>query len=301
MENLPLFVDAAELTSENTGPVSCWLLDVSLETELDVLPLNRHKSPRVRPVTLGPMNTLSQFAAMMPRAVDDIARISMCKLSMYTFLQSCKFGILMGGVTVHYGQVSTNASSVFGDGSIDTDGYGFGGTLTWLAQNGFYVDGQVQVTWYETDIGSDMLGRSLANDNDGFGYSLSLETGKRIALDGNWSVTPQAQLAYSNVDFDSVTDPFGARVSMDRSESLKGRVAGLQLNIKTLGRMLQAGWRAVMFTALPICTMSSLMDRMLMWLVCTLPMKQIGRGAASVLAVLIAGPMTNIPSSVRFR
>lgn len=73
-------------------------------------------------------------------------------------LHETEFGILMGGVTVHYGQVSTNASSVLDDGSIDTDGYGFGGTLTWLAQNGFYVDGQVQVTWYETDIGSDTLG-----------------------------------------------------------------------------------------------------------------------------------------------
>lgn len=207
----------------------------------------------------------------------------------------------MGGVTVHYGQVSTNASSVFGDGSIDTDVYGFGGTLTWLAQNGFYVDDQVQVTWYETDIGSDTLGRSLANDNDGFGYSLCLETGKRIALDGNWSVTPQAQLAYSNVDFDSFTDPFGARVSMDRSESLKGRVG--------VAAEYQNAWQDASgrMTRSNVYGLANLYHEFLDGSdvdVAGVNFANENRpavGAASVLAVLIAGPMTNIPSSVRFR
>ncbi|WP_183664272.1 autotransporter outer membrane beta-barrel domain-containing protein [Phyllobacterium trifolii] len=49
---------------------------------------------------------------------------------------------------------------MFGKGSIDTDGYGFGGTLTWLGQNGFYVDGQTQLNWYDSDITSDTLGQS---------------------------------------------------------------------------------------------------------------------------------------------
>ena len=54
--------------------------------------------------------------------------------------------------------------------------------------------------------------------------TLSLETGKRIVVDENWSITPQAQLAYSNVDFDDFTDPFGADVSLGRGDSLKGRI-----------------------------------------------------------------------------
>ncbi|UXN60043.1 autotransporter outer membrane beta-barrel domain-containing protein [Phyllobacterium zundukense] len=133
-------------------------------------------------------------------------------------------GTLMGGVTFQYGEISTDVSSIFGKGSIDTDGYGFGGTLTWLAQNGFYVDGQAQLNWYDSDITSDTLGQSLTNGNDGFGYALSLETGKRIIISESWSITPQAQLAYSNVDFDDFTDPFGADVSLDKSDSLKGRL-----------------------------------------------------------------------------
>nr|WP_181377281.1 autotransporter outer membrane beta-barrel domain-containing protein [Ochrobactrum sp. LM19]AJW29930.1 outer membrane autotransporter barrel domain-containing protein [Ochrobactrum sp. LM19] len=137
-------------------------------------------------------------------------------------------GKLIGGVTVHYGQVSTDVSSIFGDGTIDTSGYGFGGTLTWYGNNGFYLDAQGQVTWYDSDLYSDTLRNGLANGNDGFGYAVSLEAGKRIGLNENWTLTPQAQLTWSSVDFDSFTDPYGARVSLDKGDSLKGRL-GLAL------------------------------------------------------------------------
>lgn len=52
---------------------------------------------------------------------------------------------------MHYRNVSTDISSVYGAGTIDTDGYGFGGTLTWYGQNGFYVAGQAQATWFDSD------------------------------------------------------------------------------------------------------------------------------------------------------
>ncbi|WHS29945.1 autotransporter outer membrane beta-barrel domain-containing protein [Brucella sp. NM4] len=137
-------------------------------------------------------------------------------------------GKLIGGVTVHYGQVSTDISSIFGNGNIDTTGYGFGGTLTWYGNNGFYLDAQGQVTWYDSDLYSDTLRQGLADGNDGFGYALSLEAGKRIGLNENWTLTPQAQLIWSSVDFDSFTDPYEARVSLDKGDSLKGRL-GLAL------------------------------------------------------------------------
>ncbi len=137
-------------------------------------------------------------------------------------------GKLIGGITVHYGQVSTDVSSIFGNGNIDTTGYGFGGTLTWYGNNGFYLDAQGQVTWYDSNLYSNTLRRGLADGNDGFGYAMSLEAGKRIALNENWTLTPQAQLTWSSVDFDSFTDPYGARVSLDKGDSLKGRL-GLTL------------------------------------------------------------------------
>ena len=131
---------------------------------------------------------------------------------------------LIGGITLHYGQAFTDVSSIYGNGGIDTTGIGFGGTLTWLDQNGFYVDGQAAVTWFDSDLSSDTLGIGLADGNNGFGYALSIETGKKIDLNESWTITPQAQLIYSHVDFDTFTDPFDASVSLDKGESLRGRL-----------------------------------------------------------------------------
>jgi fibronectin-binding autotransporter adhesin len=138
-------------------------------------------------------------------------------------------GRLVGGLTAHYGQASADISSPFGVGSISTQGYGLGGTLTWYGVNGFYVDGQAKANWYDSSLTSRTLGTALVDGNNGFGYTVSAETGQVIALNENWSLTPQAQLVYSSVDFDSFTDPFGTDVSLGSSESLKGRL-GLAAN-----------------------------------------------------------------------
>ncbi|MCA0014763.1 autotransporter-associated beta strand repeat-containing protein [Mesorhizobium sp. B292B1B] len=140
-------------------------------------------------------------------------------------------GILLGGLTFHYGTASSDISSIYGVGSIQATGYGFGGTLTWYGDNGFYTDGQAQVTWYDSDLKSATLGSELAKGNNGFGYALSVEAGQKIALQGRWTLTPQAQLSYSSVRFDGFTDPFDASVSLSRSEALIGR-AGLSLDFE---------------------------------------------------------------------
>ncbi|WP_407866395.1 autotransporter outer membrane beta-barrel domain-containing protein [Phyllobacterium phragmitis] len=133
-------------------------------------------------------------------------------------------GSLIGGLTVHYGHAKADIGSVHGDGSINVDGYGFGGTLTWYGEDGLYADAQAQVSWYENDLNSSTAHRTLADGNDGFGYALSLEAGKRFALTPAWTLTPQAQLTWSQVDFDGFTDAFGAAVAHDRSDSLVGRL-----------------------------------------------------------------------------
>ncbi|QYM71680.1 autotransporter outer membrane beta-barrel domain-containing protein [Pseudochrobactrum sp. Wa41.01b-1] len=140
-------------------------------------------------------------------------------------LHETQDGRLIGGLGAHYGHAKADISSIYGDGEIDTDGYGLSGTLTWYEQNGFYIDGQAHATWYRSDLSADFaLTPTLAEDNDGFGYALSLESGRRFMLDEHWSVTPQAQLAYSHVDFDSFTDPVSATIKMDRNRSLLGRL-----------------------------------------------------------------------------
>lgn len=140
-------------------------------------------------------------------------------------LNETENGKLIGGLTAHYTRGKLNVYSGHGDGDISTDGYGFGGTLSWYADNGFYVDGQGQVTWYRSDLFSAIAGRNLKDGKShGVGYALSVEAGKRITIDDRWSVTPQAQLQYSSVDFDDFTDAFGAEVSRRKGDSLLGRL-----------------------------------------------------------------------------
>ena len=133
-------------------------------------------------------------------------------------------GSLVGGVTAHYGEISARVGSLFGDGSIRSQGYGFGGTLTWYGQNGVYVDAQAQATWFDSKLNSETLSRTMNQGrNGGFGYAFGLEAGRRFAIAPQMALTPQAQLIYSSVRFDRFTDPYGARVSLDRGESLRGR------------------------------------------------------------------------------
>ena len=104
-------------------------------------------------------------------------------------------------------------------GKITTTGYGIGANATWLGNNGFYADAIGQFTWYQSD-----LSNKLGVDNQGRSSALSLETGKRFELGNGWAIVPQAQLAWTHVDFNSFTDINGARVSLGNGDSLKGRV-----------------------------------------------------------------------------
>ena len=133
-------------------------------------------------------------------------------------------GTLIGGATFTYGTVDNDVASDFGDGKIATQGYGVGGSLTWFRNDGLYLDGQAQVAWYDSDLSSDLVDENLADGNDGFGWALGVEGGKRIAIGDAWTLTPQGQLVYSSVDFDSFDDAFGARVSEDDGASMPLRL-----------------------------------------------------------------------------
>jgi fibronectin-binding autotransporter adhesin len=139
-------------------------------------------------------------------------------------LHEGRSGALIGGLSFHFDTASADISSRFGKGSIDTTGYGLNGTLTWLGNSGFYVDTQAAITSYDSNLNSRTLQSTLADGNDGFGYGLSVEGGQKIALTRQWSLTPQAQLAYSSVRFDDFTDAYGAAVSLDDADSLTGRL-----------------------------------------------------------------------------
>ncbi len=133
-------------------------------------------------------------------------------------------GRLIGGASMFYGTYNADTSSPHGDGKIDGTGYGIGGTLTWYGNNGIYVDAQARTTWYDSDLKSDLDARGTPSSNDGNGYGLSIEAGKRIPIQPDWFITPQAQLAWSRVKFDGFSDGFDAVVTQKDGDSLLARM-----------------------------------------------------------------------------
>jgi outer membrane autotransporter protein len=143
-------------------------------------------------------------------------------------------GRLIGAITGQYGTASADVHSVYGNGKIDTNGYSVGGTLTWYDASAVYLDTQAQVTWFDSDLASDLVGR-MADGNEGVGYALGAELGQRLGFLGAWTLTPQAQLVYATVDVNNFTDAFGAQVALSDGSSLLGRL-GLSAEQQTLWR-----------------------------------------------------------------
>ncbi|QDC36859.1 autotransporter outer membrane beta-barrel domain-containing protein [Sphingobium fuliginis] len=129
---------------------------------------------------------------------------------------------LIAGIAGHYGEADADVRSVYGNGSIKAKGYGVSASLTWYGPQGFYADAQAKLSWYDSDLRSGMLGK-LVNANKGKGQAYGLEVGKRSSVGTNLSLTPQMQMIYSKVDFDSFTDPNGAVVTVGPADSLKTR------------------------------------------------------------------------------
>ncbi|OEO32745.1 hypothetical protein VW23_010090 [Devosia insulae DS-56] len=138
-------------------------------------------------------------------------------------LAESEAGTLVGGVNLQLGTISAAITSTVGNGGIEGTAFGLGGTLTWYGNEGLYLDAQGKLNWFDSTLSADLLAGPLVSGNAGFGYALSLESGQQVALGDGWSVTPQAQLAYSSVDFDAF-DSYGSTVALQSGDSLLGRL-----------------------------------------------------------------------------
>lgn len=121
---------------------------------------------------------------------------------------------------------------MYGNGRIDVEGHGLMGAMTWYGGNGVYVDGQARVTRYYGDLHSQAVDAPLADRNDGQGYAVGVEAGRRLAIGEKWSFTPQMQVSYARFSFDAFEDAFGARVALRGDRSLMGRL-GITADYRT--------------------------------------------------------------------
>lgn len=145
-------------------------------------------------------------------------------------LYETEAGRFIGGVWFEYGRIDASISSDDRNGKIKANGYGGGASLTWYGDNGVYVDGLGKVNWFKNDIDSDKNGGiGIVDGAKGFGYALSIETGRRFELNDRWSLTPQVQLSWSSLDMDDFRNVFGATNSFDRQNDLTARF-GLTAN-----------------------------------------------------------------------
>jgi outer membrane autotransporter protein len=128
-------------------------------------------------------------------------------------------GRVIGGLNARIATVKGVSEA----GSTTANGGGLGATLSYVGDDGLYVDAQANGLLYSADLNSSAVG-AVQNGLTGWAYALSLETGKRLEIEEGWAATPQVQLTYSNVGFDPFMDLWGANVSLDKADSLKLRV-----------------------------------------------------------------------------
>ncbi|CDZ68136.1 Autotransporter [Neorhizobium galegae bv. orientalis] len=110
-------------------------------------------------------------------------------------------------------------------GQSTFNAFSVGGYWTRFGENGWYLDGVLQGTWYdvitksnrETEVG-------FRNQNvDGFGFAASLEGGYPFDLGDGWQIEPQAQIIWQTIHIGGFNDG-AADIHYDNLNSLVGRL-----------------------------------------------------------------------------
>ncbi|RAK30116.1 outer membrane autotransporter protein [Falsochrobactrum ovis] len=105
-------------------------------------------------------------------------------------------------------------------GKLKLDGPVLGAYWTHYAPAGTYIDGVLQVNWFDghgdSDFGTGMKTR-------GTGFTASLEAGHPFQSGDQWQIEPQAQIIYQSMSVKSGHDAFSA-FSWDEDDAVTGRL-----------------------------------------------------------------------------
>ena len=95
-------------------------------------------------------------------------------------------------------------------GKIETDGFAVAATATWenaRRAGTFYADTQFQYAFFSSDLTATADGdnTTIASNNDSTALTATAELGYRMPPVEQFSITPQAQVIWSDIDFDAFT------------------------------------------------------------------------------------------------
>ncbi|WP_298934631.1 autotransporter outer membrane beta-barrel domain-containing protein [uncultured Ruegeria sp.] len=132
-------------------------------------------------------------------------------------------GQLFGGLEFGIGSLSSDVGTSLASANISADAYDATLSALWVADSRFYIDGQLRYGYFNGEIRPNC---GDAADADGSGYEVSVEVGKPFTLLNEWTLTPQMQVMYSDIDMDDVPDRVGGgRIgSLVDGETLTARV-----------------------------------------------------------------------------
>lgn len=133
-------------------------------------------------------------------------------------------GTFYKGLFVSYAE----GNQSYSDGSGDIKSKSAGAYATYVASNGFYVDGVLKFNQLDQNFRAiDTAGGLVKGKSDTDGMAASLEVGKRIHLNKEskqgFYLEPQAQISWGYQNGDSFTATNGLNVDMDSYNSLIGR------------------------------------------------------------------------------
>jgi outer membrane autotransporter protein len=130
------------------------------------------------------------------------------------------FAGVLASVGHGHGDVSNYDDTTAGNNRFDS--YSVGGYWTHFGTNGWYLDGVLQGTWYDTTSTSNQQENLTTH---GFGTAVSAEGGYPFVVGDDWSLEPQSQLIYQSLHLDNAHDA-AASVQFRDSDSLAGRIGG---------------------------------------------------------------------------
>lgn len=134
----------------------------------------------------------------------------------------------IAGVSLGADRVSSDVRNIYDGtqaGRVSMDGYTLGSYWTRKGPSGWYVDGVIQISRYDSIHASSIEGQEL--DSSGSGIDLSLEGGYPFNLGNEWKLEPQGQVIYQHISLSGGHDSFG-QITYYGGDELYGRL-GLRL------------------------------------------------------------------------